>query len=210
MSCKSLSLWVSRRTAFTWLKAAKLRQDGRLLKKWTKRGRGRPWSNAKKRSGIWNLHTKTQRNNDKTGQNGITSPYYNDFDVYGARPVKTVPGVIESSKPSSSSSTSTTFDGFSSSENEGGTNISFETADSLVPSSSKQPSPSPIRENGATGTREVLSCIHSSGLKLNPIKMRFWCRWNNLFGHLLTVDGVKPDPCNVSAICNMPAPRNKL
>ena len=110
----------------------------------------------KKIGNLKSAYKDAKKHNGKTGRNGIASPYYDDFDdVYGTRPVMTMPGVIESSKPSSSSSTSTEFDGFGFSEDEDeesrGTNTSFESADSLVPSSSEQPSPSPIRENGATG-----------------------------------------------------------
>ena len=58
--------------------------------------------------------------------------------------------------------------------------------------------------------REVLSRIRSSGLKLNPSKCVFGVDKITYLGHLLTADGVKPDPRKVSAICDMPAPRNKL
>ena len=31
-----------------------------------------------------------------------------------------------------------------------------------------------------------------------------------LFGHLVTSDGLKPDPKKINAITNMPAPQNKM
>ena len=57
--------------------------------------------------------------------------------------------------------------------------------------------------------RDVLSRIRSSGLKLNPSKCVFGVNKITYLGHLLTADGVKPDPRKVSAICDMPAPKNK-
>ena len=56
---------------------------------------------------------------------------------------------------------------------------------------------------------DVLSRIRSSGLKLNPSKCVFGVNKITYLGHLLTADGVKPDPRKVSAICDMPAPKNK-
>ena len=58
--------------------------------------------------------------------------------------------------------------------------------------------------------RDVLSCIRSSGLKLNPSKCVFGVNEITYLGHRLTADGVKPDPRKISAICDMPAPKNKL
>ena len=47
------------------------------------------------------------------------------------------------------------------------------------------------------------------GLKLNPDKCIFKSMQVLFFGHLVTKNGLKPDPKKVNAIANMPAPQNK-
>ena len=65
------------------------------------------------------------------------------------------------------------------------------------------------KESHDSRLREVLSRVRSTGLKLIPSKCAFGVNQITYLGHLLTADGVKPDPCKVSAICDMPTPTNK-
>ena len=53
---------------------------------------------------------------------------------------------------------------------------------------------------------QVLNKCHEIGLKLNPDKCIFKLTQVLFFGHLVTKDGLKPDPKKVHAIANMPAP----
>ena len=56
---------------------------------------------------------------------------------------------------------------------------------------------------------QVLNKCHEIGLKLNPDKCIFKSTHVLFFGHLVTSDGLKPDPNKISAIAKMPAPQNK-
>ena len=56
---------------------------------------------------------------------------------------------------------------------------------------------------------QVLNKCHEIGLKLNPDKCIFKLAQVLFFRHLVTKDGLKPDPKKVNAIANMPAPQNK-
>ncbi len=57
--------------------------------------------------------------------------------------------------------------------------------------------------------QQVLNKICAINMKLNPDKCKF--RFNSVqyFGHLLTADGVKPDPEKTKAVCDMPTPQDK-
>ena len=56
---------------------------------------------------------------------------------------------------------------------------------------------------------QVLNKCHEIGLKLNPDKCIFKSTQVLFIGHLVTKDGLKPDPKKVNAVVNMPAPQNK-
>ena len=58
--------------------------------------------------------------------------------------------------------------------------------------------------------KQVLNKCHEIGLKLNPDKRIFKSTQVLFFGHLVTKDGLKPDPKKVNAITNMLAPQNKI
>ena len=56
---------------------------------------------------------------------------------------------------------------------------------------------------------QVLNKCHEIGLKFNPDKCIFKLMQVLFFRHLVTSDGLKPDPNKINAIANMPAPQNK-
>ena len=56
---------------------------------------------------------------------------------------------------------------------------------------------------------QVLNKCHEIGLKLNPDKCIFKSTQVLFFGHLVTRDGLKPDPKKINAITNMPAPQKQ-
>ena len=51
-------------------------------------------------------------------------------------------------------------------------------------------------------------CQHK-GIKLNPQKLEFKCKEVPFHGHLLTTEGLKPDPEKIRAIREMPHPENR-
>jgi hypothetical protein len=51
-------------------------------------------------------------------------------------------------------------------------------------------------------------CQHK-GIKLNPQKLEFKCKEFPFHGHLLTSDGLKPDPEKLREIREMPCPENR-
>ena len=57
---------------------------------------------------------------------------------------------------------------------------------------------------------QVLDKCHEIGLKLNPDKCIFKSMQALFFGHLVTSDGLKPDPKKINAITKMPASQNKM
>ena len=57
---------------------------------------------------------------------------------------------------------------------------------------------------------QVLNKCCEIGLKLNPGKCIFKSMQVLFFRHLVTSDGLKPDPKKINAITNMPAPQNKM
>ena len=57
--------------------------------------------------------------------------------------------------------------------------------------------------------RDVYSRIRSSGLKINQDKCAFATESLIFLGHVISAAGVKPDPCKVQAIINMPLPESK-
>ena len=56
---------------------------------------------------------------------------------------------------------------------------------------------------------QVLTRIRDSGLKLNKAKCVFGATELTFLGHIISAEGVKPDPRKVEAITNMPIPTNK-
>ncbi len=57
--------------------------------------------------------------------------------------------------------------------------------------------------------RQVLNKIRAINMKLNPDKCKFRVNSVQYVGHLLTADGVKPDPEKTKAVCDMPTPQDK-
>ena len=55
---------------------------------------------------------------------------------------------------------------------------------------------------------QVLKTISRAGLKLNKEKCRFGEKQIVVLGHVVSGDGVKADPSKVSAVRDMPIPRN--
>ena len=55
----------------------------------------------------------------------------------------------------------------------------------------------------------VLDRCRSAGIKLNKDKMQVWVQEVEYFGHILSADGLKPDPAKVAAIKEMEPPSNK-
>ena len=56
---------------------------------------------------------------------------------------------------------------------------------------------------------KVLNCARQKGLKLNKDKLHVAVSRVKYFGHILTTDGIEPDPDKVSAIRDMPPPTSK-
>ena len=57
-------------------------------------------------------------------------------------------------------------------------------------------------------TIEVLSAIEKSGMKLNESKCQFHKEQITFLGHLVTSEGIRPDPTKIEAINKMPMPTN--
>ena len=57
--------------------------------------------------------------------------------------------------------------------------------------------------------RQALERAKERKLKLNPEKLTVGVQQVDYFGHLVTSEGLKPDPAKVNAIMNMPAPTDK-
>ena len=58
-------------------------------------------------------------------------------------------------------------------------------------------------------TKEVLDAVRKNALKLNKSKCIFNATSIKFFRHILTADGIYPDPEKVKAISDMPIPTNK-
>ena len=57
---------------------------------------------------------------------------------------------------------------------------------------------------------QALNKCRENGLKLNPDNCFFKSMQVLFFGHLVTSDGLKPDPKKINAITKIPAPQNKM
>ena len=55
---------------------------------------------------------------------------------------------------------------------------------------------------------KVLTQIGGAGLKLKPSKCVFFSPRVPLMGHIMSNDGVSPDPDNIAKIVNWPTPKN--
>ena len=55
----------------------------------------------------------------------------------------------------------------------------------------------------------LLERCQEKGIKLNSGKLQLRCKEVSYMGHVLSSDGLKPDPEKVRAICEMPAPTDK-
>ena len=56
--------------------------------------------------------------------------------------------------------------------------------------------------------RQVIRCLQEAGLKLKPTKCQFVCREVEYLGHLITPQGLKPNPRLVVAVKEFPVPQN--
>ena len=57
---------------------------------------------------------------------------------------------------------------------------------------------------------QVLRRSHERGVKLKRDKLEVGVTQAKYFGHMLTSEGVRPDPDKISAIENMKTPKDKL
>ena len=57
--------------------------------------------------------------------------------------------------------------------------------------------------------KQVLDRVRESGLKLNKKKCTFRMTEITFLGHLISADGIKPDPRKIEAILKMPTPTSK-
>jgi len=55
---------------------------------------------------------------------------------------------------------------------------------------------------------KVFQRIHQSGMKMKPSKCELMQTTVTFLGHLVNAEGIKPDPCNVLKIKEMPTPQN--
>lgn len=53
---------------------------------------------------------------------------------------------------------------------------------------------------------EVLTCLSNAGLQINTKKCRFASTTIKVLGHLVSKDGIQPDPDKISAVLNFPRP----
>ncbi|GFU11781.1 retrovirus-related Pol polyprotein from transposon 297 [Trichonephila clavipes] len=56
--------------------------------------------------------------------------------------------------------------------------------------------------------RLVLTCLQEAGLKLNSKKCLFAAQEVKILGHLVSSNGVRPDPDKIKAVRNFPTPKN--
>lgn len=57
--------------------------------------------------------------------------------------------------------------------------------------------------------RQILDGVRSSNLKLNKDKCKIRLTEIQYIGHILSTDGLKPDPSKIRAITEMPQPQDK-
>ena len=56
--------------------------------------------------------------------------------------------------------------------------------------------------------KQFLQQCKERGVKLNKKKLKQLCKEISYMGHLVTADGLKPDPGKIDAVCNMPKPKD--
>ena len=66
------------------------------------------------------------------------------------------------------------------------------------------------KEQRDKALRDVRERIRESGLKLSEKKCRIGVTETTFLGHVITPEGIKPDPRKIEAITNMPTPSNKM
>ena len=57
--------------------------------------------------------------------------------------------------------------------------------------------------------RAVVDRLRGAGLRLKPFKCHFIWKEVEYLGHVITPDGLKPNPARVSAVREYPAPQNE-
>src|SRR4051812_12365720 len=57
--------------------------------------------------------------------------------------------------------------------------------------------------------QEVLQCLRKHGLFIKPKKCTFAASEVHLLGHIISKEGIRPDPAKVEAVTDFPAPTNK-
>jgi len=65
------------------------------------------------------------------------------------------------------------------------------------------------RENHDDNILQVMKRIRDNGVKLNRDKMKLHLKELKYMGHILTTNGIKPDPAKVQSIKGMPIPEDK-
>ena len=55
----------------------------------------------------------------------------------------------------------------------------------------------------------VFDRLRQAGLRLKPSKCQFFCPQIAYLGHVISVDGIRPDPEKITKIQNWPRPRNQ-
>lgn len=63
------------------------------------------------------------------------------------------------------------------------------------------------REEHVQNLRNIFTCLRENGLKLKIEKTRLFCKQITYLGHVISAEGVKPNPGNVSTIKNFPRPK---
>ena len=66
------------------------------------------------------------------------------------------------------------------------------------------------KEQHDKALRDVLDRIRESGLKLNEKKFRIGVTDTTFLAHVITPEGIKPDPRKIEAVTNMPPLSNKM
>ncbi len=55
---------------------------------------------------------------------------------------------------------------------------------------------------------QTLQRFRDANIKLKPSKCHFGCRQVTFLGHVVSAEGVQPDPQKIEAVKNFPVPRN--
>ena len=60
-----------------------------------------------------------------------------------------------------------------------------------------------------TKLRALMERCEQKNIKLNPAKLRFKLQEVKFMGHIISNNGMKPDPDEIDAVTRMPTPKNK-